>query len=189
MTACTLTLADLVGYARGEPVGEPDAVEAHVFACDACLHRLAWLEALADALPVALARRGGVDVVLTAGLVERLAAAGVVMRQYRPAPGEAVACTVAATDDLAVNWIPVAPAPDERVDLTVTTADGTLAHVIEDAPVDVASGCVIFARAAEGLMPLPAIELRVRALGVGPAGTRTLADHVFRHTPPPRASA
>lgn len=182
-----LGLGALAGWWRGDPPadGEPSAddLEAHVFACDACARRLAWLAALADVYPAVVERRGGVDLALTASMVERLAAAGVVMRQYRPGPNQDIACTVTVDDDLNVSWIPVAPAPDERIDVLMTAPDGTAYIAVEDAPIDPATGCVIYARAAEALRPLPAIDLHLRLIGVGPAGRRTLAEHVFRHRP------
>jgi hypothetical protein len=189
VSACAagLGLGVLAGWWRGDEPGpgEPaaDELEAHFFGCDACTRRLGWIAAVADAYAAVMHRRGGVDLALTASMVERLAQAGVVMRQYRPGPNEDVACTVTLDDDLTVSWIPVAPAAGERVDVLMTAPDGTAFIALEDAPVDPATGCVIHARAAEGLRPLPAIDLRLRVLGVGPAGTRTLAEHTFRHRP------
>jgi hypothetical protein len=106
------------------------------------------------------------------------------MRQYRPAPGADVACTVTPDDDLSVSWIAVAPAADERLDVVLTAPDGSTLMAVEDAAVDPVAGCIIYAVAADALRPLPAIDLRLRVTGVGPAGSRPLAEHVFRHRPP-----
>jgi hypothetical protein len=176
------TFQELTDYWLGD-AAELERIEDHQFGCDRCTRRLAWLAGLAVAIPDAMRRRGGMRLTLTAELVAHLERDGVVLRQYRPERNADIACTVAMDDDLSVTWVIVDPAPGERIDLELRGPDGAVRLRAEDVPVDPAIGQVITAVASETLRPLPAVELHLRVLAVGPAGERTLGEYTYRHTP------
>jgi hypothetical protein len=175
------TLPALFDYWLGDHA-DPDAIEDHQFGCDACSERLGWIAALANGVPEAMRRRGGVRLFLTASMAARLEREGVTLRQYRPARNADVACTVAMDDDLSVSWLVADPAPGERVDVETTYPDGTRVRA-EDVPFEPALGLLVGAVPSESLRPLPACVLQIRVLAVGPGGERVLSAHAYRHTP------
>jgi hypothetical protein len=110
------------------------------------------------------------------------------MRHYRFDEHRQVACTVSLDDDLVVTWIPVAAADDERVDLELLGPDDSVVIRADDVPLDRARGELVMAEAAETLLPLPDIVLRLRLTATGPRGRRDLGVYVYDHSAPPPPS-
>lgn len=161
-----------------------EALEDHVYACAACASRLEWLAALVTAMPAALERRGGRRMSLTADAVEHLRRRGVRMREYHFTSNREVACTVAFDDDLVISWIPVDLAEDEALAGVLLTPDDDEVARFDDAPVDRTRRMFVMATAAEDLLPLPDLRLRLRLTAAGPRGARDLGEYVFDHSAP-----
>ena len=99
-------LATLFDYWTADLAADDEqALEEHVFACDACARRLETSGALVRAIPQGIGRRGGIRLCVTRGLLEQLERDGLVLRHYRVRLGDAVQCSVGATDDMLVTWI------------------------------------------------------------------------------------
>ena len=155
-------------------------LEEHLLACSACGERLAWLAALGEAVP-ALVRRGEALLVLTAGVLARLAAAGVSIREYRLAPGGSVNCTIAPEDDVVVARLRAPLDGVQRLDL-VALAEG-FEHRLEDVPFDAASGEVVVAQQSPRLRALGHGTEVARLIAVGAHGETVIGEYTFRHSP------
>ncbi|HEY7377488.1 MAG TPA: hypothetical protein VH542_02270, partial [Steroidobacteraceae bacterium] len=99
---CDAPIADerLLGYWLGEVAGvEENALDEHLLGCDNCSERLRKLADLGAGVR-AIVARGGVQAVITDGLLECLARQGLQIREYSVFPSGSVNCTVAPDDDL-----------------------------------------------------------------------------------------
>jgi len=173
----------LVDYWAGDLLAaEADSLEEHVFACDACGRRLAGVARLAHGVAQVASRRGGLQMVLTPALVDRLARDGLRMRHYRIAPGQSVACTVGPEDDLLVTVLAADLRGVGRVDL-VMSMPGHEPVRLSDAPADFANGQVIVALSGDLARTFPAMTLQTRLVAVDAGGERALAEYTFDHTP------
>jgi hypothetical protein len=159
-------------------------LEEHLFGCAACTARLEWLAAIGETMPSVLERRGGRRLVLTGDAVEHLVRCGVRVRQYHFDDARRIECSVGFDDDLVVSWIPLTVADDESVGGVMLAPDGTEFSRLDDAPIDRARGVLILASAAETILRLPDIELRLKLSATGPRGTRDLGDFIYNHTAP-----
>lgn len=185
MSACDakLPLEAIVDYWVDHGTTD-EALEEHVYACDACATRLAWIAAVGDVMPAVLERRGGRRMMLTADAVEHLARRGVRMRQYHFPENREIACTVAHDDDLLVSWIPVDLADDEELAGVLLGPDDVELFRFHDAAVDRANQMLIMADPAEDILPLPDARLRLRLTATGPRGLREVGEYIFNHTAP-----
>ncbi|HUQ02206.1 MAG TPA: hypothetical protein VM261_06890 [Kofleriaceae bacterium] len=179
--AANVGLGALVDYWADRGVTD-ESLEEHLYACDACTARVAWLADLGAMLPAALERRGGRQLVLTTDAVAHLERRGVRLRQYHFPPNGEIACTVALDDDLLVSWIPVELADDEELDGVMVDPAGVELVRFESAPVDRAHKVFITAMPAEQILLLPDIKVRLRLTARSPRGTRDVRELVYNHT-------
>ena len=100
-----------------------EALEAHLFECDACSRRLQALVALGEAAS-RLLREGAVELVVTPSLLAKAARDGLRVREYRLAPGERVSCTVTPEDDWLVSRLLARFEGVSRVDLVAERLQG-----------------------------------------------------------------
>src|SRR6185295_10818250 len=101
-----LSLESLVDYWAGGSTDEDSArIEDHVFSCDSCTSRLSTVANLARGIARVSARRGGVHTGATESMVARFTTDGLKMRHYRAEPGQSVACTIGADDDMLVTYL------------------------------------------------------------------------------------
>lgn len=171
--------AGLVDYwldAQAEP-----PLEEHLLACETCSARLAWIASLTDAVP-ALVSSGAPMMVLTAGLLDRLARKGLRIREYRLAPGGSVNCTIAPHDDLVVARLEAPLSGVDRVDLVAASAGGVL-HRVEDIPFDAAGGEVLVAPPSRELRARGHATEVARLVAVGADGVTVLGEYTFHHSP------
>jgi hypothetical protein len=162
---------------------EVDAVDEHLMQCDACGETLDELVALGDGVRAAF-RAGVVSAVATAAFVERLAAQGVRVREYRLPPNGSVECSVAPDDDLLVSHLEVPLAGVERLDaVAVSSLEPGVEHRLEDVPFDAKTGEVLWLPKVLQVKALPEHTLRVTLLAVGPGGARELGRYAFHHRP------
>lgn len=174
-----IALAALVDYWLDGQDESP--LEAHLLACGECAGRLAWIVGLADAIPD-LVRRGEAMVVLTAAMLERLAAGGMRIREYRLGAGGSVNCTIAPADDLVVARLAAPLAGVDRLDFVFSSPGGP-AHRLEDIPFDPSSGEVVVAQRTPRLRALGCSTEVARLVAVGAQGEAVIGEYTFNHSP------
>jgi hypothetical protein len=181
--ATPLSQASIVDYwAAALTEAEEAEVEEHVFSCDACAHRLEQNGELTQLVRKVVIRRGGMNISLTRALLDRLEADGLQMRHYRLAPGEQVACRVAADDDLVVTWLAADLAGIESVALTIRDGAGNPMPGVDDAPIDRAAKQVIYAISGDFARQLPTMTLRLQLVATEAGRERVLGDYTLMHT-------
>lgn len=182
---CTasLSMEALFDYWSGELTeAEQREVEDHAFACDACTRRLQATSDLASGIAQVVGKRGGVNLPLTPSLLERLESQGLHLRHYRLAPGERVACTVGAEDDLLVAWLSADLGGAERVDVVTRDAQGKLMYRVEDAVVDRAASRVVFTFGGDLARSWPDRTVRLQVVAVNGDLEHALGEYTFDHT-------
>lgn len=184
-SACdaNLPLEALVDYWADHGATD-ESLEEHIYACDACSARLAWIAAVGEVMPAVLERRGGRRMTLTAQAIDHLARRGVRLRHYHFPADREIACTVALDDDLVVSWIPVDLADDEELAGVMVGPDDVELLRFHDAAVDRDRNMLILAGPAEQILRLPDIRLRLRLTATGPRGLRDLGEYIYNHTAP-----
>jgi anti-sigma factor RsiW len=160
---------------------EEEAVETHLFACDACGDRLRQMIALAEGLRD-LARSGMLRVVVGDPFVQHLAEAGRTVRAYTASPGDSVQCTVSAGDDHLVARLGADLAGAERVDLSVSM-QGVEVQRLADIPVNAETGRVVYQESIGFAKTAPSNSMVMRLLAVDAAGgERVISEYTFHHT-------
>ena len=178
-------LGVLSDYWLGELSADAEApLEEHLFGCDACSRRLAWVVDLAAATR-ALARRGLLRVVVSDEHLGRLAREGLHLREYRVAHGGSVSCTIAPEDDLVVARLAAPFASRERLDLVFCDALGQEQVRLPDVAVDSKRRELIFTEPVDTLRSLGVATLRVRIVAVEEGGENVLGEYTFHHSPWP----
>lgn len=173
--------AVLADYWMGMPA-EAGAVELHLLECDECGARLREVAALAEGIRE-LARAGSLRMVVSDTFLRRAAAEGLRVREYAPAPGGSVQCTVTAEDDLLIGRLAADFRGAERVDLCLCDEHGVEQGRMPDIPVRPGAGnvalqeSITFAKAA----PDHSMMLRLVAVEAG-GGERVLGEYRFHHT-------
>jgi hypothetical protein len=162
-----------------------DAVDEHLLRCDACGETLDALVGLADGVRAAF-DAGLVGAVVSGGFVERAAARGRKVREYRLALNGGVDCTVAPDDELLVSRLEAPLAGVERVDaiLEFSHAPG-VRHRIDDVPFDVAAGEVVYLPKIAEVKRAPANTHSVTLIAARGGSERALGTYTFRHRPWP----
>lgn len=164
------------------PAAERDSIEEHLFECYACTRALAEAVELGDAIRVYVGQ-GWVSAALTPAFVERLAADGVRLREYRVEPNSSVECTVAPRDQLVLSRLVVPLAGVEKLDLLWLDESGREEQRLRDVPFAAAASEVIFAPQIDRLRALSATTVILRAVAVQPGPERILGDYTFIHSP------
>ena len=153
------------------PAAEEEAVEAHLFECDACDDRLRGIIEMAEALR-ALAHSGALRVVLGEDFIRHAEETGRRVRQYDFVPGQTVPCTISADDDLLVARLAVDLSGAERVDLSFRDPQGVERGRMNDIPVRTDAGHVTFQESATFAKAAPSSSMVARLLG----------EYFFQHT-------
>jgi hypothetical protein len=161
---------------------DEEAVETHLFTCDACGDRLREVIALAEGLR-ALARSGSLQVVVPDRFVEHAVATGLHVREYAPPHGESIQCTVAADDDLLVARLAADLSTAQRVDLSWCDPRGVELQRLADIPIRADGGSVICQQSITWAKASPTSTMTARLLAVDDAGSeRVLGEYTFHHT-------
>lgn len=164
------------------PSPDEERVEEHLLSCDECGDRLREIIQLSDSLR-ALARSGALRVIVAEEFITRAADAGQRVRQYDFAPGQTVACTIAADDDLLVARLAADLTGAGRVDLSLCDPQGVERHRLTDIPVRTDTGRVIFHESAVIGKLSPTTSMVARLLAVAAdGGERLLGEYTFHHT-------
>jgi hypothetical protein len=159
-----------------------EAVEEHLLACDGCGDRLREVIALAEGLR-ALARSGSLQVVVSDRFVKHAAETGLRVREYAPAWGESVQCTVAADDDLLVARLAVDLTTASRVDLSWCDPQGIERQRMADIPIRSEAGSVICQQSITWAKASPTATMIARLVSLDEKGEeRLLGEYTFHHT-------
>lgn len=164
------------------PSAEEEAVEEHLLACDACGDRLREAIALAEELRF-LAQSGALRVIVGEDLVQRAIETGKRVRQYAFVPGQTVACTIAADDDLLLARLAADLTGAMRVDISFSDPHGVERHRMTDIPIRADAGLVIFHESAVIGKLSPTTSMVARVLAIDEVGDeRLLGEYTFEHT-------
>jgi anti-sigma factor RsiW len=173
----------LMDYWLGDlPAAEEEAVETHLLSCDACGDRLRHFIALADAIRK-IAQEGNLRVVVSNSFLERAAQEGLRIRQYAPAPGGSVQCTVTAEDDLVIARLAADLRKAPRVDVCYSDPGGTVR--VRDIPVNTRAGEVLLNAPIAQLRAAAAHVAVIQLVAVNEDGDQVLGEYTFNHTPSP----
>jgi hypothetical protein len=172
-------LADYWLAALAKP--EEEAVEEHLFTCDACGAWLREIIALAEAIRQ-LAREGSLLMVVSDAFVQRAAEQGLRVREYSPPNGGDVQCTVTAEDDLLIGRLASDLSAAKRVDLSLCDSRGVERLRLPDIPFHPAAGSVAFQQSITQAKAAPSETLIARLVGMDDAGQeRLLGEYTFHH--------
>lgn len=175
---------DLLHYWFGDvDEAATNAIDAHLFGCDACGAQVDRIAALARGVRDAFAA-GLLGAVVSPRFVDRLAERGLRVREYRVPLNGSVNCTVAGEDDVLVGRLQVPLQGVQRLDAATDVTPGGDTEWLRDIPFDAASGEVVFMSRLAEVRRMPAHEMRVRLLSVEGQGLREIGHFTFRHTPP-----
>lgn len=161
---------------------EEEAVEEHLLACDQCGARLRRVIALAEGVRN-LAREGSLRLVVSDTFVRRAAEAGLRVREYAPAPGGSVQCTVTAEDDFLIAHMAAHLTGAKRIDLSLCDERGVEQLRLKSIPVGAGASAIIYQESITFAKALPTSKLIVRLVNVDEAGTEhLLGEYTFNHT-------
>lgn len=181
--ACINPVADetLVDYwSGGLPLPQAEAIEEHIFTCAACAARLDAVASMAAGI-TSLARRGRISGIISRSTLNQLQHDGVRVRVYSLLPGDVVPCAVFPDDDLVVTSMRGDFAGVDAVTLSVTGTTPLSGLVLDDVPVSVAEGELLWATPGSLIrqMPTSRVTLTVTA---GHATGRRIGEYVLDHT-------
>lgn len=164
------------------PAADQDAVEEHLFGCDACGDRLRETIALADGLR-SLARSGSLVVVTSDRFVKHAAESSQRVRQYAARAGDAVQCTVSMDDDFLVARLAADLTGATRVDLSWCDGNGVEFLRMPDIPVRADAGDVICQQSITMAKAAQSGSMIARLVSVDrDDGERILGEYAFHHT-------
>ena len=164
------------------PSTAEDAIEEHLMTCDACGNRLRQVISLSESLRT-LARSGSLTVVVSDRFVKHAAETGLRVREYAPARGESIQCTVAADDDMLVARLAADLTTASRVDLSWCDPRGVEHQRMTDIPIDAEAGSVICQQSITWGKASPSMTLTARLLAVNETGEEhVLGEYTFNHT-------
>jgi hypothetical protein len=160
-----------------------EAVDVHLMACDSCGALFDEVLALGQGMREAL-RAGLVFTVAHPGFVERLAAQGLRVREYRVPHNGSVNCTVAPEDEVLVSRLQAPLQGVQRLDVLqeVSFAPG-VQNRVDDIPFDPVSGEVLYLARIAKVRQLPAHTMRLTLLARDAAGSREVGHYEFHHSP------
>jgi hypothetical protein len=175
--------AMLADYWLGALAGpEEELVEEHLLECDGCGARLRDVITLAEGVR-RLAREGSLRMVVSDVFLERAAKDGLRIREYAPAPGGSVLCTVTEDDDLVIGRLAADVTGASRVDLCLCDERGVEQVRLQDIPVRAGSGSVAWQESSTFMKASPTMTLIARLVAFDDAGTeRLLGEYTFHHT-------
>jgi hypothetical protein len=121
--------------------------------------------------------------VVSDAFLKRAAENGLRVREYAPAPGGSVLCTVTEDDDLVVGRLAADVTGASRVDLSLCDEHGAEHLRLPDIPVRAGAGSVIWQESSAFMKASPSMTLIARLLAFDDAGTeRLLGEYTFHHT-------
>ena len=183
--ACSapIAFATLVDYWLAELDEAAEArVDEHLLGCGECSENLQSLVGLAGGIH-ALVRQGAVHAVVTDAFLERVAAQGLRLREYRVPCNGSVHCTVAPDDDLLVSRLEAPLADVEQVDAVLLDFDEAGPQRLRDIPFNRSTGEVVFTPVTENIRGAGALTARIQLFAVDRQAERLIGEYTFIHTP------
>jgi hypothetical protein len=173
----------LAYWLRETDVAATDAVDEHLMQCDTCGRALDDIVALGAGVREAF-RVGAVAAMTSRAFVQRLAAQGLRIREYRLTHNGSVNCTVAPDDDLLVARVEAPLQGVQQLDAVVelSLAPG-VRHELHDIAFDAEAGEVVQVVKAAEIKQLPEHVMHLTLLAVEAGGRREVGRYVFRHRP------
>jgi len=173
-------LADYWLAALAKP--DEDVVEEHLLCCDRCGARLLEVIALAGEVRK-LAREGSLRMIVSDTFLKRAAEEGLRIREYAPASGGGVECTVTAEDDILIGRLAANFGGANRVDLCICDERGVEQLRLPDVPVRAGASSVALQESITFAKAAPTNKLIVRLVAFDEAGNeRLLGEYTFNHT-------
>jgi hypothetical protein len=161
---------------------EEEAVERHLLDCDECGARLREVIVLAEGLR-GLARDGSLQMVVSDAFLRRAAEEGLRVREYAPAPGGSVQCTVTAEDDILIGRLAADLSGTTRVDLCICDERGVEQSRLRDIPVRSAASSIAYQEPIRVAKAAPSHTMIARLLAFDETGReRVLGEYTFHHT-------
>jgi hypothetical protein len=181
--ARSLDTATLAEYWLGTLVSvEEESVEEHLFACAECGVRLDWVIALAEGLR-AVTREGSLLTVVSETFLKRAEDEGLRVRQYAPAAGGSVQCTVTAQDDLLIGRLAAKLSTAKRIDLSLCDPGGLEQFRLRDIPFEPAADSVLWQQSITFAKAAPTSTMVAKLIEVGESGSESLlGEYTFCHT-------
>ena len=161
---------------------DEEAVEEHLFGCDACGDRLRETIALAEGIS-RVAREGSLVTVVSDAFVEHVRARGLRVREYAPPRSGSVECTVGAEDDFLIGHLAADLSGASRIDLCFCDREGVEQMRLADIPFIAGSGGVKFQQSITYAKAAPSETMIARLVGYDEAGgERLIGEYTFNHT-------
>lgn len=183
--SCTrpVDAAILADYWIGALTGnDEESLEEHLLECDRCGARLQEVIALAGEVR-RMAREGSLQMVVSDTFLQCAAEDGVHVREYAPAPGGSVLCTVTEDDDLVVGRLAADVTGASRVDLCLCDERGVEHERLKDIPARAGLSSVVWQASSTFLRAAPSMTMVVRLVALDEAGAeRPLGEYTFHHT-------
>jgi hypothetical protein len=165
---------------------EEESVEEHLFACDECGARLRDTIALADGIRN-VARDGDLLMVVSDAFLKGITGEGLRVREYAPARGGSVQCTVSEDDDFLIGRLAADLSAAQRLDLCICDQQGVEKLRLPDIPFHPQSGSVAFQQPITYAKGAPSEVMIARLVtpderdAEGDA-ERVLGEYTFVHT-------
>jgi hypothetical protein len=167
----------LAAYFCDPPTTDAEAVEEHLFACDACARaaeRMAFIvRSLGRMIPP----------VVSPDTVRGLEQEGRRLRRTEIHPGQRVVVEFSRDVDLLIHVLRGDLASARRIDLEIEAMSGEGRQVLPSVPFDAATGTVLIACQRHYQEAYPP-ELRFRLVASEPAGRRVVGEYVIDHVWP-----
>jgi hypothetical protein len=173
----------LAYWLRETDAAATDTVDEHLLQCDACGRALDDIVALGEGVREAL-RAGAVATMTSHAFVQRLAAQGLRIREYRLLHNGSVNCTVAPDDELLVSFLEAPLQGVQRLDATVEFSfEPGVRHELHDIPFDARAGKVVQLVKAAQIKTLPEHVMCLTLMAVEAGRARAVGRYEFRHRP------
>jgi hypothetical protein len=161
---------------------EDEVVEEHLFACDKCGDQLRELIALAEGVRE-LARSGSLRMIVSEAFLKSAAEDGLRIRQYAPAAGGSVECTVTAEDDILIGRLAANLSDVSRIDLCICNNAGIEQGRLRDIPFNPGASSVLCQESITFAKAAPTNRLIYRLVSVDETGSdHPLGEYTFNHT-------
>lgn len=178
-----LELSVLIGYWLGElDESREGAIEEHLIGCGSCSANLDVVVRLVRGIGAAV-RQGAVSAVVSDAFLQRLAAEGLRLREYRVPCGGSVQCTVAPGDDFLVARLEAPLTEADRVDMVFVDDEGGVKARLEDIVFDPTARELVYAPRIDAVRALSATTERIQLRTSDRQGERMLAEYTFVHSP------
>lgn len=164
------------------PQHEEDAVEEHLLACDQCGARLREVIALAEGVREC-ARGGSLRMVVSEAFLKRAAEEGLRIREYAPAPGGSVQCTVTQEDNFLIGRLTADLSGTKRVDLSLCDERGIEQLRLPDVPFHSGAESIIYQESISYAKAMPTGKMIARMVAFDETGgEHLLGEYTFNHT-------